>query len=208
LILSLREATGKRWLLPDYRLIERAGVKGFAPTADNPHQSAIGRRLRLNGTDGPLIKIIGVAKQSKYFLSIEPPLECLYLPLAQNPPDVVGSEWTSSGMTHMLQTEGPSAEAAGPLRDLVRRLDSRQAIYGVRSIEEVFNLRATKMLGMLTEAIGGLAMLGLALALVGLYGLMSYSVSLRQREIGIRMAIGRDPANVVIIRMAGDCAGR
>jgi predicted permease len=162
-----------------------------------PDRDAIGRRLRLNGTDGLFVKIIGVAKQSKYFFSIEPPLECLYLPLAQNPPDAVGSEWTASGMTLMLQTEGPSAEAAGPLRDLVRRLDSRQPIYGVRSIEEVFDLRATKTVGMLIEAIDGLAMLGLALALIGLYGLMTYSVSLRQREIGIRMAIGGNPASVV-----------
>jgi predicted permease len=153
-----------------------------------PGQDPIGKRLQLYGTDGPFIQIIGVAKQTKYVFPIEPPLEYLYLPLAQNP---------SAAMTLMLETEGPSAAAAEPLRDLVRRLDSRQPIYGVRTMEEFFDVRVTKTFGLFTKLLGGLGILGLVLALVGLYGLMAYSVSLRQREIGIRMAIGADPAGVV-----------
>ena len=162
-----------------------------------PNQSALGKRLRLNGTDGAFVKIVGVAKQSKYIFPIEPSLEHVYLPLVQNPPTGVGGDWSPSGMTLMLETEGASGEAAGPLRELVRRLDSRQPIYSVRSIEDIFDIRATKTLGMFIKAIGALAILGLALALIGLYGLMTYSVSLRQREIGIRMAIGGAPASVV-----------
>jgi len=153
-----------------------------------PNHNAIGKRLRLNSTDGPFVQIIGVAKQSKYVFPFEQPVEYLYFPLAQNP---------TAAMTLMLETEGPSAGVAGPLRDLVRSLDSRQPIYGIRSIEEVFDLRATKTISIIVQAIGGLGILGLALALVGLYGLMTYSVSLRQREIGIRMAIGADQATVV-----------
>jgi predicted permease len=152
------------------------------------NRDPIGKRLRLNGADGPLVEIIGVAKQSRYVFPIEPPMEYLYLPLAQTP---------VTSMTLMLETEGPSSAAAEPLRDLVRRLDSRQPIYGVRSMEEFFDVRVTKTFGLFLKAIGGLGILGLVLALVGLYGLMSYSVSLRLREIGIRMAIGADPAGVV-----------
>ena len=70
------------------------------------------------------------------------------------------------------------------MRELVQRLGSPQPIYSVRSIEDVFDMRATNTLRMLNNAIGGMALLGLALALIGLYGLMTYSVSLRQREIG------------------------
>jgi len=153
-----------------------------------PNQDAIGKRLRLNSAEGPFAEIVGVAKQGKYFFPIEPPMEYLYLPLAQNP---------TAAMTLMLETEGPSAGLAGPLRDLVRSLDSRHPIYGVRTMEEFFDVRAHKTLGLFVEAMAGLGVLGLVLALVGLYGLMTYSVSLRQREIGIRMAVGADPAAVV-----------
>jgi predicted permease len=153
-----------------------------------PHHDAIGKRLRLNSAEGPFAEIVGVAKQGKYFFPIEPPMDYLYLPLAQNP---------AAAMTLMLETEGPSAGLTGPLRDLVRSLDSRQPIYGVRTMEEFFDVRAHKTLGLFVEAIAGLGILGLVLALVGLYGLMTYSVSLRQREIGIRMAVGADPAAVV-----------
>jgi predicted permease len=153
-----------------------------------PNQDPIGKRLQLYSTDGPFIQIVGVAKQSKYVFPVESPLEYLYLPLAQNP---------MAAMTLMLETEGPSSAPGEPLRDLVRRLDSRQPIYGVRTMEEFFDVRVTKTFGLFIELLAGLGILGLVLALVGLYGLMTYSVSLRQREIGIRMAIGADPAGVV-----------
>jgi predicted permease len=152
------------------------------------NQELIGKRLRLNGTAGPLAEIVGVAKQSTYLNPLEPPLEYLYLPMAQNP---------TAAMTLMLETEGPPADEAGPLRDLVRRLDANQPIYAVRSIQEVYELTVKQRMDIIRQIIGGLGFLGLALALVGLYGLMTYSVGLRYHEIGIRMAIGADPATVV-----------
>jgi len=64
-------------------------------------------------------------------------------------------------------------------------------------MDEIFDQRATKMLDIFVQTIGGLSLVGLVLALVGLYGLMTYSVGLRRREIGIRMAVGADRSGVV-----------
>ncbi|HUE22970.1 MAG TPA: ABC transporter permease [Bryobacteraceae bacterium] len=153
-----------------------------------PNQSSIGKRLRLKGGKDEVLEIVGVARQSKYFGLIEPPMEFLYRPLSQNP---------QQALTIMVQTAGPSSAAAAPLLEVVRSLDAGQPMYGVRTMEEVFEQRATKTLGIWTEAIGAMGLLGLILAMLGLYGLISYSVSLRAREIGIRMAIGADRAGVL-----------
>jgi predicted permease len=153
-----------------------------------PNQSPIGKRLRLKGDKEEVLEIVGVARQSKYFFLVEPPVDYLYRPLSQNP---------QQAMTILIETAGPSSAAAGPLREIVRSLDVGQPMYGVRTMEEVFDQRATKTLGILTEAIGAMGLLGLILAMVGLYGLMSYSVSLRAREIGIRMAVGAGRSGVL-----------
>jgi hypothetical protein len=152
------------------------------------NQSPIGKRLRLKGGKDEVLEIVGVARQSKYFFLVEPPVEYLYRPLSQNP---------RQAMTILVETAGPSSVAAGPLREIVRSLDAGQPMYGVRTMEEVFDQRANNTLGILTEAIGAMGLLGLILAMVGLYGLMSYSVSLRSREIGIRMAIGAGRSGVL-----------
>jgi predicted permease len=153
-----------------------------------PNRSAIGKRLRLKGDKEQVLEIVGVARQSKYFFLVEPPIEYLYRPLAQDP---------QQAMTILIETAGPSSAAAAPLRDVVRSLDAGQPMYGVRTMEEFFDQRAHNTLGILTEAIGAMGLLGLILAMVGLYGLMSYSVSLRSREIGIRMAIGAGRSGVL-----------
>jgi predicted permease len=153
-----------------------------------PNGSAVGRRIRLNGPTGPALEIIGVARQTKYIFPVEPPFQYLYLPLSQNPQPM---------MTLMLQTSGPSSSLAEPLRNLIRSLDARQPIIGLRTMEEYFDQRARQTLGILINTMAGMGLLGLLLALVGLYGLMSYSVGLRQREIGIRMAVGADPRGVL-----------
>jgi macrolide transport system ATP-binding/permease protein len=153
-----------------------------------PNRSAVGRRFRLNGANGPVLEIVGVAKQSKYLFPVEPPFDFLYEPLSQNP---------QTGMTLVLHTSVSPGELTGPLRALVRSIDAGQPIIGIRTMSEVFEQRARGTLNVLVEAIAGMGVLGLVLALIGLYGLMMYSVGLRQREIGIRMAIGADRAGVL-----------
>ena len=153
-----------------------------------PTQSPIGKRMRITGQDGGMAEIVGVAKQSKYSFIVEPPLQYVYLPAAQFP---------QTGMTVLVQTAGPPGDLAKPLREVVWSLDPSQPMFGVSTLGEFFEQRARKLLSVLTQVIAGLAGLGLVIALVGLYGLMTYSVGLRQREIGIRIAIGAEPVGVL-----------
>jgi macrolide transport system ATP-binding/permease protein len=153
-----------------------------------PGQDPIGRRFRLNDGNGPWIEVVGVTKTNKYWFIAEPPCQYFYLPFAQEP---------STRMSLVVETDGDPAAAAAPLREVVRTLDSNQPIYNVRTLSSFYEQRAVSVVVMVTEMVAIMGLLGLTLALVGLYGLISYSVSRRRREIGIRIAIGASKAEVV-----------
>jgi predicted permease len=146
-----------------------------------PGQSAVGKRFRLNDAKGKWVEIVGVAVTSKYTFIAEPPSEFVYLPWRQLPRD---------HMYLVAESAGPPAGLAAPLREVVRRLDTSQPVYNVRTMDEVFEIRAVKLAQVLTRTIGSMGFMGLVLAVIGLYGLVAYSVSRRTREIGIRIAIG------------------
>jgi predicted permease len=153
-----------------------------------PDRDPIGRRFRLGGPKGDWVDIVGVAKMSKYAMLVEPPIAMAYLPFSQN---------YRSAMTLMIHTSGPSGSLTAPLRGLVRSIDSGQPLFGVRTMEEYFRERAAKVLNVLTGMIAGMGLLGLILALSGLYAVMAWSVARRSREIGIRMAMGADRVAVL-----------
>jgi predicted permease len=153
-----------------------------------PNPDPIGKRFRLGGAEGPWVEIVGLAKMSKYVMLVEPPFDFVYLPLSQN---------HRSEMTLLLQSAGRPENLAGPVRDLVRSLDSDQPVFAVRTMEEYFQDRAVKVVTILTGMVGGMGLLGLILALSGLYAVMAWSVARRRREIGIRMAVGADRVAVL-----------
>jgi predicted permease len=153
-----------------------------------PKQNPLGKRFWIGDRKGQPLEIVGVAKETKYISLAEPPFWAIYQPLAQNP---------QSRMTLLLESYGDSAALLGPVRETVRALDPNQPIYSVHTMEEYYEERARKIFSLLSEVTGAMGLLGLTLALVGLYGLMSYSVSRRTREIGIRMAVGADRGGVV-----------
>ena len=153
-----------------------------------PKQNPLGKRFWIGDRKGLPVEIVGVAKASKYIFLGEPPMPVIYEPLPQKP---------ETRMTLLLESAGDSAALLAPVRDAVRAIDANQPIYSVHTMEEYYEERARKIFLLLSDVAGAMGLLGLTLALVGLYGLMSYSVSRRTREIGIRMAIGAAPAGVV-----------
>jgi ABC-type antimicrobial peptide transport system permease subunit len=152
-----------------------------------PNQNAIGKRFHLTSASGPLVQIIGIAKTTKYLWIAEAPTEYIYLPLTQHP---------QPHMTLVAESESDAAALAPVLRHGVADLDVNMPIYGVRTMDDFYKQRAIKSGTIITQTVGGLGLMGLLLAMVGLYGLVAYSVSRRTREIGIRMAIGADRRRV------------
>ncbi len=156
-----------------------------------PKTDVIGKRFHLNNSTGPLVHIVGVAKATKHFWIAEPQLDYVYLSSRQNP---------RSELTLIAQTNTEDASRIAPeLRQIVRGLDPNMPIYDTRTMEDLYTQRAVKTPDMIVNTVAGLGLMGLILAMVGLYGLIAYSVSRRTREFGIRMAIGAD--RFMVIRM-------
>ena len=98
----------------------------------------------------------------------------------------------------MAETEAPDAATLAPvLREVVRGIDPDMPVSNARTMEDYYTQRAVKTPDIIAQSVAGLGTMGLILAMVGLYGLISYSVSRRRREIGIRMAIGADRQKVI-----------
>ena len=153
-----------------------------------PGQGAIGKRIRLGDVQGPWADVVGVAKTHVYGWVGESPRPFAYRPIEQVIP---------RPMTLLLESASHPAALAAPLRELLRFLDSNMPIYDVRTMDDLYAMRAVREPGIMVTSAGSLALLGLVLALVGLYGVMSHSVVVRTREIGVRMAMGANARQVL-----------
>jgi putative ABC transport system permease protein len=95
-------------------------------------------------------------------------------------------------MLMVTQSAGDPTALVGPLRDVVRGLDANQPIFNVRTMAEFYRMRAVAIFNVLITTVGSMGVMGLGLAIVGLYGLVAYAATRRTKEIGIRMAVGAD----------------
>jgi predicted permease len=153
-----------------------------------PKQDAVGKRFRLKSAQDAWVQIVGVAKTGKYIFIAEPPSDFIYLPYRQNP---------SAATILVAQSIGDAGALAAPLREVVRGLDVNMPIFSVRTMEELYRIRAVSIFNVLVTLVGAMGVMGLALSIVGLYGLVAYSATRRTREIGIRMAIGATAPTVL-----------
>jgi macrolide transport system ATP-binding/permease protein len=158
-----------------------------------PNRDPIGQRLRAGNDDKAWVQVVGLAKTSKYIFIAEAPSEFVYFPHRQK----------NLRQTIMLaQSAGDPSTLAAPLRDIVRSLDPNMPIYNVRTMGELYRMRAISIFNVLIGTVAAMGVMGLGLSIVGLYGLVAYAATRRTREIGIRMAIGanRRAVSLMVLR--------
>lgn len=157
-----------------------------------PNADAVGKHIRLDSRVGPSVEVIGVAQTVTYRQTFEKPTDFVYVPLAQRP---------GARMVLLLRSSGDPRQLIDPLKDVVRALDANLPISETRTYEDVYRYNAVEGPGVGTKLVGTMGAVGLVLAISGLYGLVAYNVSRRTREIGIRIAIGAGPSDVLRLVM-------
>ncbi len=164
---------------PRVAIVNRTFARRVVNTTD-----AVGRRFR-RGSE--VIEIVGVVEDGKYETLTETTKPALFLPILQN---------YSPTIILMARSHRPESDVAAEMRQTIARLDSHVPIYAVGGLHQMLGFVYLPMHAAVIT-LGAFGLLALMLSITGIYGLSAYSVSRRAKEIGIRMAIGARPAQVL-----------
>jgi predicted permease len=166
---------------PRAAVVNQAFVKQVLRTDD-----ALGKRFRF-GLDGGLIQVIGVVEDGKYDSLTETQQPAVFESILQS---------YDSSTTLIVRSAVPTAQMIGQMRQVMAKLDPDLPLYGTGSLEQMLGLAflPSRAAAIALSAFGLLAIL---LAATGIHGLVSYAVARRVREIGIRVAVGASPVQVV-----------
>jgi predicted permease len=154
-----------------------------------PNGDAVGKRLSLQGD---VMQVVGVVGEMRYWAMTDTNRPLIFYPLAQH---------FQSNVTIVVRTGMDPTQITASVKQAVAQLDPNLPVYNIRTLDKQIASSPMAMAPMRMGTIiaGGQGLIALFLATLGLYGLISHSVKRRTHEIGIRIALGAKPGNVLSI---------